>query len=205
MYVGLHEKQPSFLSDFNKTLNFSNCFCKTSTWNFTKICPADVELYYADERAAVMKRVNFRNSANAPTISLVRSFLNFLALMCSFYGKRWRKRTRLSWLPGVPCEVTGVGNNVSSSKNGLNCCTQNMIPFHSGPRSDKQLVKTYSHDPIICDSDFVDAGNWNSAKVVYFSKNYRYSYFLFYVREATCFVCVCVCVCGGGGAVRAPF
>jgi len=34
MYVGFHDKQPSFLSDFNKTRNFSIGFCKTSNIKF---------------------------------------------------------------------------------------------------------------------------------------------------------------------------
>ena len=53
-------------------------FGKPPIQNITKICPADVVLYYVDERAAMMKTVNFRNSANAPTVSLVRSFITSL-------------------------------------------------------------------------------------------------------------------------------
>jgi hypothetical protein len=53
-------------------------FVKSPILNFTTPCPAYVELSRADERAAMMKTVNFRNSANAPTMNLVRPFLTSL-------------------------------------------------------------------------------------------------------------------------------
>ena len=48
MYIGLHVKCPSFLSDFNKTLIFSKDFRKTQISNFTKIQPGGAELFRAD-------------------------------------------------------------------------------------------------------------------------------------------------------------
>jgi hypothetical protein len=146
MYAGLREKQPSLLSEFNKTRNFSTGFCKTSNIKFHENLSRRCRVVLCGRTGGHDEKSIFATLRTR--LQWACSFFPyFLALLCSFYGKRWRNRTRLSWLPGVPCEVTEVGNNAPSSKNGLTCRMQSMIPCHSGRRPDKRLVKTYSHDP----------------------------------------------------------
>jgi hypothetical protein len=49
MYIGLHVKNPVFLSDFNETCIISTDFSKnTQIPNFIKICPLDAELVHAE-------------------------------------------------------------------------------------------------------------------------------------------------------------
>ena len=52
MYIGLHGKDPSFLSGFDETWIFSTDFPKnTNTWNFMKIRPVEADLFRAEGRS----------------------------------------------------------------------------------------------------------------------------------------------------------
>ena len=49
-YIGLHEKNILFLSDFNKTLIFSRFSKNSPISNFIKTCPVRADLFHADGR-----------------------------------------------------------------------------------------------------------------------------------------------------------
>jgi len=69
MYIGLHVKDPLFLSDFNETRIFSTDVPKnTDIPNFMKIRPVGVESSHAYRRTTdIMKLIVFffRNFANS--------------------------------------------------------------------------------------------------------------------------------------------
>ena len=75
MYIGLY----LFLSDCNKTWNFSGRFSKKpQIQNFIKILSVGAELFHADRRTSMTKlTVAFRNFVNAPNRRELR-------------GKNWR-------------------------------------------------------------------------------------------------------------------
>jgi hypothetical protein len=65
MYIGLHEKYPLFLSDFNEIWIFSTDFRKnTQLSNFMKLHPLGVELFHADGQRD-MTKLSLFNFANA--------------------------------------------------------------------------------------------------------------------------------------------
>jgi hypothetical protein len=67
MYIGLHVKYPSFLSDLKTTWIFWTVFRnKTQISNFIKIRPVGKQLFHGDRRTDMTKlTVAFRNFANS--------------------------------------------------------------------------------------------------------------------------------------------
>jgi hypothetical protein len=67
MYIGIHAKYPSFLSNSNETYFFLNKFSKDiEISNFMKIRPVGAELFHTDRQTDMTKLiVAFRNFANA--------------------------------------------------------------------------------------------------------------------------------------------
>ena len=58
MYAGLHVKYPSFLSDFDKTLNSLYRFSTNAQIiNLMKIPPVGAELFHADGRTYMTKLI----------------------------------------------------------------------------------------------------------------------------------------------------
>jgi len=88
MYVGLHEKQPSFLSDFNKTRNFSIGFCKTSNIKFHENLSSRCQVVLCGRTGSHDENSQFSQLCERAYSEFGSFFPYLLALPCSFYGKR---------------------------------------------------------------------------------------------------------------------
>jgi hypothetical protein len=69
MYIGLHVKYLSLLSNFKETrISSKDCPKNTQIQNFIKICPVETELFHVDEQADrqtdMTKLAAFRNFAH---------------------------------------------------------------------------------------------------------------------------------------------
>ena len=75
MYIGLHVKYLSFLSNFNEIFfltDFSKKKKNTQTSNFMKIHPVRVELFHVERQTDMTNLiVMFCNSANVPKIGII--------------------------------------------------------------------------------------------------------------------------------------
>jgi len=67
MYIGIHVKYSSFLSDFNETQIFSTDFRRILISNIAKLHTVGTEFFHADRRTDMTRLVvAFRNFVNAP-------------------------------------------------------------------------------------------------------------------------------------------
>jgi len=102
MSVGLHAKCRFFLSGFNEHRIFSTDFRKnTKISDFMKIRPVGAELFYADRRTDMTKRiVVVRKFANAPKTRrfVNRCFRNVAVFLKEVIKVGQEKRSLCQWL-----------------------------------------------------------------------------------------------------------
>ena len=118
MCIGLHVKCPLFLSDFNETWIVSTNLRKNiEKSNFVKTRPVGTELFHEDGQIDITKlTVAFRNFANSPKNTLVRSVITQVTIRFSTDRLRYCVHTPQG--PDVPRTVTPCRQIVSQSFEG---------------------------------------------------------------------------------------
>jgi hypothetical protein len=127
--VVLRIKCPLLLSDFNETWIFSTDFRKTrQIWNFMKIRPEGAELFQADGRTDITKRiVAFRSIANVPV-----TFTTYSHVVRDTKKAMWPRTKVLTTVSSVAFSTTGCVSCSVSISSPLR--TENVVSRDDGRR-----------------------------------------------------------------------